>query len=80
MNTFLGNFTVGTGQKGWCDRGMSLKNNRLKFKTLGKKTTDCFRGIHIIHLKVIKKIRFGHVCVFPKRAVNRDSQLPTGYR
>ena len=76
MNTFLGNFATGTGKKGWCDRGMNMKNNRLKFKT-SEKTTDCSRKIYVIHLKVIKKIRIGHVCVFPKRAMNRDSQLPT---
>ena len=40
-------------QKNW----LSLRNNRLKFKTARKKITDCFRRIYRIYVKVMKKNR-----------------------
>ena len=36
LNIIPSNFTVGSGRKVWCDRGMSLKNYGLKFKIAWK--------------------------------------------
>jgi hypothetical protein len=49
------NFTVGTEWKVWCDWGMSLRNNRLKFETFGKSPIILEAGIYRTYLQSIKR-------------------------